>query len=151
MAHAGFPNGVGYTIEKIEEKIAGYTVDTHLCHIIELDGVPIGEMNYRNVGDNTAELGINICDFSQQNKGYGTVLLVIFINALFNYYGYEKVILDTNLKNKRAQHFYEKKIGFSLVRVREHDSQNQLGEWQTFIDYELKKQDWKHSPVYEKY
>jgi len=31
-------------------------------HIIEIDSEPIGEMNYRNLGNNMCEIGIKICD-----------------------------------------------------------------------------------------
>jgi RimJ/RimL family protein N-acetyltransferase len=84
MAHAGLPNGSGETTEEIRDRLIGNTDDTHGRHIIELDGKPIGEMMYRNKGG-AAELGIKICDFSKQEKGYGTELLTIFIDALFRY------------------------------------------------------------------
>ncbi len=101
MGHAGLPNGVGCTPDEIRESLAGDTDETHRRHVIELEGKPIGEMNYRNKGG-AAELGIKICDFTEQEKGYGTKLLKVFIDALFRYYGYDEMILDTNLKNKRA-------------------------------------------------
>lgn len=63
----------------------------------------------------------------------------LFIKELFNM-GYEKVILDTNVKNTRAQHVYEM-LGFTKVRVRENDWKNQLGELQSSIDYELVQKD----------
>ena len=47
MAHAGFPNGVGCTPEEIRESLASDRDESHRRHIIELDGTPIGEMNYR--------------------------------------------------------------------------------------------------------
>jgi RimJ/RimL family protein N-acetyltransferase len=143
MAHAGFPNGLNTTIDEISKSLATDSDDTHRLHIIELDGKPIGEMNYRNKGANIAEIGIKICDFTKQEKGLGTKLLTMFINALFTQYGYDKIILDTNTKNKRAQHIYENKLGFKMVRVRENSWCNQLGELQSVIDYELPKEDWK--------
>ena len=47
-----------------------------------------------------------------------------------------KIILDTNLNNTRAQHVYEK-LGFKKVRVKNNSWKNQLGEWQSSVDYEL--------------
>jgi RimJ/RimL family protein N-acetyltransferase len=47
-----------------------------------------------------------------------------------------KIILDTNKKNVRAQHVYEK-LGFKKVRENINSWQDQLGVWQTSIDYEL--------------
>ena len=111
MAHAGFPNGLNTTVEEIEELILEETDDTIRRFIIEINKEPSGEMNYKNKGNRVAEIGIKICDFSKQEKGNGTKLLQMLINYLFKELNYKKVILDTKLENKRAQHVYEK-IGF---------------------------------------
>lgn len=154
MAHAGFPNGVGCVPEEIRKSLSGDTDETHRRHIIELGGKPIGEMNYRNkdgahagriqkpLSTGSAEIGIKICDFSEQEKGYGTELLTVFIDALFRYYGYERIILDTNLKNERAQHVYEKKLGFRRFEVEKDAWRDQLGELQSTVNYEMSKADW---------
>ena len=138
MAHAGFPNGTGQTAESIAEKIKSDADRVHRRMIIELAGVPIGETSYGNVSDGIAEIGIKICDFSQQNQGYGKIILSMLISYLFDELGYKKIILDTNLNNKRAQHVYEQ-LGFRQVRVRENAWRNQLGELQSSVDYELEK------------
>jgi len=140
MAHAGFPNGIHTTVEEIRNSLATDT-DDRRRHIIEYDGRPIGEMDYRNKGGNTAEIGIKICDFTMQEKGLGTMLLSLFIDALFHR-GYDKIIVDTNTKNKRAQHVYENKLGFKKVHVHENAWRDQSGELQSAIDYELTKDDW---------
>ena len=137
MAHAGFPNGLTITDGEIAESLKNDTDETHRRLIIEADSIAIGEMNYRRKGDNIAEIGIKICDFSMQNKGLGTRFLRMLIEALFSR-GYEKIILDTNFNNKRAQHVYEK-IGFIKVGERVDSWKNQLGEPQSSIDYELTK------------
>ena len=49
-------------------------------------------------------------------------------------------VLDTNLKNKRAQHVYER-LGFTKLRVNENAWTDQLGEWQSSVDYELYPKD----------
>ena len=143
MAHAGFPNGLNEKPDETREDLATDTDDTFRNHIIEVDGKPIGEMSYRNIGNRVAEIGIKICEPSHHEKGLGTALLSIFIDALFTHYGYEKVILDTNVKNKRAQHVYENKLGFKKVQVQENAWRDQLGEWQSSIDYEMPKADWQ--------
>jgi RimJ/RimL family protein N-acetyltransferase len=137
MAHAGFPNGIGTTEEEISNKLMKDT-DKGRRLILEINGVPIGEMCYRTIDENVAEIGIKICDFNQQEKGFGTKFLNMLINCLFNQMRYEKIILDTNLDNTRAQHVYEK-IGFRKVRVNIDSWKNQLGELQSSIDYELTK------------
>lgn len=136
MAHAGFPNGLGKTAADIAEDLEDDSDDSGRRLIIELDSVPIGEMNYRNIGSHTAEIGIKICNFSLHDKGLGKKLLSMLISSLFHELGYEKIILDTNLTNKRAQHVYEQ-LGFQKLRVRENSWQDQLGEWQSAVDYEL--------------
>jgi len=72
-----------------------------------MDHISIGEMNHYNMDGQAAEIGIKICDFSKQNKGVGKIVLSMLISSLFPNLGYQKIILDTNLNNKRAQHVYE--------------------------------------------
>ena len=142
MAHAGFPNGLNTSAAEIRESLATDSDGRHRRHIIELNGKPIGEMNYRDKKDGIAEIGIKICDFSNHEKGMGTDLLRVFIDALFTHFGYEKVILDTNVENKRAQHVYEQKLGFKRLRVNKNSWTDQLGVPQSSIDYEIHKTDW---------
>lgn len=140
MAHAGFPNGLGTSEEAIIQQLFSDNDNKHRRLIIEADKIPIGEMNYRNKGNAIAEIGIKICDFSKQEKGYGKKLLSMLINTLFNDMGYTKIILDTNLNNHRAQYVYEK-LGFKKTRVNYDAWKNQLGELQSYIDYELEVKD----------
>lgn len=140
MAHAGFPNGTGQTAEEIAASIKADTDDTRRRLIIEIAQTPIGEMSYGNMGNGTAGIGIKICDFSLHDKGYGKKLLSMLISSLFNDLGYKKIMLDTNVNNKRAQHVYER-LGFRKLRVRENSWKNQLGELQSSIDYEMCPED----------
>ena len=135
MAHAGFPNGLGTTAAEIASSLANDTDDTLRRLIIEIDGQPAGETCFENMGNNVARIGIKICDFSKQEKGFGKKLLSMLISALFER-GYAKIVLDTNLKNTRAQHVYES-IGFKRVALLENAWRDQVGELQSFIDYEL--------------
>ncbi len=138
MAHAGFPNGLDITDEEIASELSTDADDTFRRLIIEADGAPIGEMSYRNKENRIAEIGIKICDNSMQGRGYGTRLLLMLIDALFWEQGYDKIVLDTNLSNIRAQHVYEK-IGFRKVRINRDSWRDQLGRLQSSIDYELTK------------
>ena len=131
MAHAGFPHGINTTIEKVEQQLSEETDQTTRRFIIEINKEPSGEMNYRNKGNNIAEIGIKICDFNKQEKGCGKKLLRMFIEYLFGQPGYKKIILDTKLNNKRAQHVYEK-IGFKKIKMDTYA-----------IYYELLKEDYK--------
>jgi len=140
MAHAGFPNGLGISEREI---VAALEKDNHLRRrlIIEFDHEPIGEMSYRTLEEKTAEIGIKICDTSQQNKGYGTEYLKMLMKHIFMSMGYDKIILDTNLKNERAQHIYER-LGFRKTGTNIDASKDQLGELQSSVDYEMIKDEY---------
>lgn len=140
MAHAGFPNGTGQTETEIANSLKNDSDNLHRRLIIEVDKIPVGEMNYCNKGNDTAEIGIKICDFSLHDKGLGKVLLSILISALFSDLGYKRILVDTNLNNKRAQHVYEE-LGFRRLQVRVNSWKNQIGELQSSIYYELRQKD----------
>lgn len=135
MAHAGFPNGLNTSAEKIAEQISDDSDDTIRRLIIEYEGRPIGETSFTVTEDNAAQIGIKICEPEYQEKGLGRVILSLLIRALFAA-GREKILLDTNLKNTRAQHVYEM-LGFQRVRINIDSWTDQVGVPQSFIDYEL--------------
>jgi RimJ/RimL family protein N-acetyltransferase len=126
MAHAGFPDGINTTEERVRELISKETGETIRRFIIEVDGICAGEMNYRNKGGKIAEIGIKICESHQQNKGYGTVILKMFIDFLFDDLRYDKRVVDTKLHNEKAQHVYEK-LGFKKVSSDEEAVFYELG------------------------
>ena len=129
MAHAGFPNGLGTTAEEVAEDIGIGAL------IIEEVGRPIGEANYRIVDDKVAEIGIKICETDCQNRGLGRIILSMLISWLFEQ-GFEKIVLDTNLTNLRAQHVYES-LGFRKLRINYDSWTDQLGNKQSAVDYVL--------------
>ena len=135
MAHAGFPLGLNTTAEEIAQKISTDSDTTRRRLIIEYQGQPIGEMNYRLLEDRTAEIGIKICLEAYREKGIGRTALSLLIRALFEK-GAEKIVLDTNLQNTRAQHVYET-LGFRKTGVRIDSWRDQLGALQSAVDYEL--------------
>jgi RimJ/RimL family protein N-acetyltransferase len=138
MAHAGFPNGVHTDRIKLEEKIKN-NCESDRRLIIEIASKRVGEMNF-TTKDKVSEIGIKICDFTYQERGYGTRVLRMLINYLFSEINVDKIVLDTNLKNTRAQHVYEK-LGFKKTGVRIDSWRDQLGTLQSAVDYELNKED----------
>jgi RimJ/RimL family protein N-acetyltransferase len=138
MAHAGYPNGLGISVEKIVEQLS-FDNDRKRRLIIELEGHPIGEMSYRTPVENTAEIGIKICDASQRNKGYGSIYLKMLMAYLFTDLNYGRIILDTNLENERAQHVYEK-LGFTRLRINRNAWKDQSGQMQSSVDYEMTRE-----------
>ena len=145
MEHAGFPNGLGQSLEETEEEIKAYERKLSQLCILEIGGVSIGEASFGLIGDGGAEIGIKICDFSYQNKGHGSDLLRMLIAYLFEdrelneKYPVDKIVLDTNLKNERAQHVYER-LGFRKVRVNIATWKDQLGVPQDSVDYEMTRE-----------
>ena len=135
MAHAGFPLGLGTSAEEIAESLASDGDETGRRLILSWRDRAIGEMSYRNLGERTAEIGIKICESDCQEKGLGRVFLSLLIRELFHR-GYTRIVLDTNVKNTRAQHVYEL-LGFEKLRVNENAWQDQLGEYQSSVDYAL--------------
>ncbi len=129
MAHAGFPKGLGLT----ENQVKGRIFEGLL--IIEENYKPIGECYYKDKGNETAEIGIKICVASCQNRGVGRKVLSLLISFLFQK-GYKKLVLDTNLNNKRAQHVYDL-LGFSKVKTNINSWTDQLGVLQSSVEYEL--------------
>lgn len=139
MAHAGFPDGLGTDAEKVARQLAGDSPRGRRL-ILEVDGIPVGEANYRTVAEDTAEIGIKLCDAAYQNHGRGTRFLRLLIRTLFDELGFRRIVLDTNLENKRAQHVYEK-LGFRCTGVRTDAWRDQRGRLQTAVDYELLPED----------
>lgn len=133
MAHAGFPNGLGTTEEEVIKGLGNGRM------VIEESERLIGECNYRNVSDGVAEIGIKICETDCQNRGVGRKVLSMLIGWLFKN-GYSKIVLDTNLTNRRAQHIYES-LGFCKVRTNIDSWKDQLGRLQSSVDYELVEKD----------
>lgn len=129
MAHAGFPLGLGTTLEKVTANLR-----EGLLVIIE-SGRLIGECNYRPQEGGAVEIGIKICETTCQNRGVGRKILSMLITRLFRD-GYKKIVLDTNLTNVRAQHVYES-LGFTRLRVNIDSWTDQLGRPQSSVDYEL--------------
>ena len=129
MAHAGFPLGLGTTVEKVIAGLGNGRL------VLEENERLIGEACYRKVGEGIAEIGIKICETDCQNRGLGRIILSMLISRLFEQ-GVEKIVLDTNLTNLRAQHVYES-LGFQKLRVNIDSWTDQLGNKQSALDYEL--------------
>ena len=129
MAHAGFPNGLGTTVEKVIAGLGNGRL------VLEENKRLIGEACYRKVGEGIAEIGIKICENDCQNRGLGRVILSMLNSWLFAQ-GFDNIVLDTNLTNLRAQHVYES-LGFRKLRINYDSWTDQLGNKQSAVDYEL--------------
>lgn len=89
MEHAGFSNGLGTTQKSIVKQIKSVDNASRIL-ILELNNVPVGEMNYRNKGNSVVKIGIKMCEFKEHEKGYGTCFLKMLIKELLDKRGYKK-------------------------------------------------------------
>ena len=141
MAHAGFPLGLGQSMEETEEAIRSYAGKLSQLCIIEIDGQPVGEMSF-GIGGHEAAPGWKICNPAFQNQGYGRRIIRMTWDYLFQDEALNaampigRLVWDINLSNTRAQHVYEI-LGARRVGVRENCWEDQLGQMQSAVDYEL--------------
>ena len=145
MAHAGFPHGIGTTAEKVARDIRRESDTTVRRYLILLDEERIGEMVHRQINPRVCEIGIKICDASKQNQGYGKKILSLFLSGLFDCLGYERIQLDTDLQNTRAQHVYES-LGFRKLAINRDSWVDQLGRTRSSVDYGLARENF-HSYI----
>ncbi len=176
MAHAGFPNGLGESMEETLEGIERWndrsiisradvpdelgksseeviesterdSGNSHQLCIIEIDGIPVGELSYRIRSEEaTAYPGWKICETDYQNKGYGPKIILMLFDFLFTDQAInapcrlERIVWDTMLENTRAQHVYEHKIGATKTKTVENEWQDQTGTWRTAVYYEITRE-----------
>lgn len=137
MSHAGFSNGLTIDQDKLKSNLANRNNDNVVC-IIDYERKPIGECSF-NIENNIAEVGIKICDFNMQDKGIGKIVFHLLHEYLFLNRNVNKIILDTNLKNIRAQRFYEG-LGYQKKAVHLDSWKDQIEVLNSSIDYELTKE-----------
>lgn len=140
MAHAGFPNGLKTDELKLANRIRlqnEQPLPKNQLLIIDLcDKYPIGEMNYREKSNGVFEIGIKICVFKEQSKGYGTIAMISLIEYLKEQLKAKKIILDTNLSNVGAQKFY-RRLGFKQIKISKDSWTDQMGNLQSSVHFEM--------------
>lgn len=147
MEHAGFPNGLGQSLDDIIENIKSSEGKLSQLCMIEIEGRPIGELNYSIKGDGAAYPGWKICDFAYHNRGYGPKIITMLLEFLFtneyinSKFPIDKIIWDTMVENKRAQYVYEHKIKARKIGIKENSWQDQLGNWRSSVDYEINREE----------
>ena len=72
MAHAGWPNGLGTTEDKVTAELMTHSDDTKRRLMLEISNQAVGEMSYRNLNNGSVEIGIKICDSSKQEQNRDT-------------------------------------------------------------------------------
>lgn len=141
MAHAGFPNGIQTDKVRLAHEIDIQNQVENAADvrwILEENGTPIGEMSHHPVFPGVFIIGIKICAENSRGQGIGSKAIQLLLMHLFDTLHADKVILDTNLNNTGAQRFYER-LGFTRLRVNENHWKDQLGRWQSSVDYEMER------------
>ena len=146
MAHAGFHYGTGETPSQISQRLLANQNGPHHRYILEYKEIPIGEMSYQDLDSHIAEIGIKICNETYQDMGLGRLFLSMMIEYLFEEQGFARIVLDTNQKNHRARHIYER-LGFRQQRIRPDAFRDDTGVWQTVVDYALEPCDFVNFAV----
>jgi len=141
MIWVGYPLGLKTTPERVWRELAACVDDTFRILIMEVGGLAIGEMNYRLLDNETASIGIKVCETDWRGRGFGGSFLRLLIDCLFRDFNRQKIILATDPNNAPARRLYEK-LGFKPTRFRYHSWQNQIGEWRSSVDYELCRADY---------
>lgn len=146
MEHAGFPNGIGQSIEKSRQEILRSDGKSRVLCIIEIDGYPVGELNYEKSKSDKMEVGWKICNIDFQNKGYGPKIINLLLDFIFSDAKInseniiKEVFWDTDLENKRAHYVYLNKIKATEVRVNNDSWTDQLGNLRSSVDYVITRE-----------
>ena len=139
MSAIGMPLGLNTTSESVIKKINNSEAEKLHIFMILYDNIPAGEMNYREKDVNSCLIGIKICDPKMQNKGLGKVALSILIEHIFEKEGFETIIANMDLRNKKAQRAFEK-LGFNKKSTDINSWMDQMGNMQSSVTYTLNKE-----------
>lgn len=152
MEHATHVFGVLQSLDAIKIKILKDIEDGTMFPpekrfvICKRDSMkPIGEINYCgwDKRNQKAELGIKICELSDQGKGYGIDSLYHFIDFMFRFLNLNKIELTTMVDNNRAQELY-RKLGFNEIgKIREAYYDSRYGKFSDAIYMDLLRSDWE--------
>lgn len=141
MAHAGFPNGLHKTKDAIKQEIKANS-RTKRRLILFYEDMKIGEMSFVEVEKDTYDFGIKICEEDYQNKHYGPRFLRLLFDYLFDVLKAKRIILDTDLENKRAQKVYER-LGFINKEIHYDSWINDIGEKRSSVSYSMTIDDYR--------
>lgn len=147
MEHAGFPNGLGVSLESTKDNIKDNDQRLSQLCIIEINYKSVGELSYNIIENGVANVGWKICESAYQNQGYGTKIIIMLLEFIFmdkdinSQFPIEKITWDTMAENNRAKYIYETKIGAKKIGLRENTWKDQLENWRSAVDYEIKRED----------
>lgn len=88
------------------------------CYIIEIKGLPIGQINHDTINKKRKRTELDIWMNSEENcgKGYGRDALEVLCKYLYNKYGVSEFVVRPSARNIRAIRAYEK-AGFKRIEM----------------------------------
>ena len=143
-------NESGWTISLDEVKASIIKESNSIVYqyMIDAGEKTVGDIHYGNVDNKGAEIGVYIRDDNEKSKGYGTTAMIMLIDVLLNRLGYDRIVFNTNVDNKCMRHIAENKFGLTPV-IHENILQEQSGTYESYAEYELKKEMWQNKIDYE--
>jgi RimJ/RimL family protein N-acetyltransferase len=139
-------SGWGITLDEARERLD--IAKNKEQHMIELDGRIIGDIHYGEAENNSAEIGVYIREETAKGKGYGKIIMAIYIDALINHLGYENILINTSVDNKAMRRISENTFGLTPT-IHENVYQEQSGTYESYVAYVLKKENWQNEINYE--
>lgn len=139
MSYFGYPLGMGVNENDVKTELEKDAIKRYHRLIIEDDGMAVGETYYQHLDNQTAKIGIRICNPILHNRGMGRIILSMLISFLFDEMNYKFVTVTTNFTNERARHVYEK-LGFKQHALEMNKEKDQLGNPQIFVVYKMTKE-----------
>ncbi len=140
MSYFGYPLGMGVSKNDVKSELEKDTKKRYHRLIIEDNEIAVGETYYQHLDDQTAKIGIRICNPTLHNRGMGKIILSMLISFLFDEMDFKFVTVTTNFTNERARHVYEK-LGFKQFSLEVNKENDQLGNPQTFVVYKMTKEE----------
>lgn len=106
----------------------GSTLEVESSYIIEVAGVPIGQINYEIRDDPTrhAELDIWLRSLADTGRGYGPDALIALTAHLYRTFGVDAFLIRPSARNPRAIRAYQK-AGFALVPMSSQEQTDTYG------------------------
>jgi len=107
------------------------------------DNSPIGWVNRYSHKDSPDAwlVGIDICEDTRLNKGYGTIALGLWIDYLFKNSSFHRIGLETWSFNERMIKVAEK-TGFKLEGT-QREVRNWQGQWLDLYNYGMLREEWE--------
>lgn len=143
MQHYGLTGGIQTDIDKLKTEIEKQEISPleskHRFMILKKsDNVPIGEISLQHLDlqNNSAEIGIRICELDERGHGYGEEALLGMMSYLFKTYHLHRLCISCFVENVQARKLYEK-VGFKVIGTERDAWLDSKGSYHSIIKMDL--------------